>query len=790
MRRRFIVVTAVVWLAATTVSGQAPPSAAKAKLAASKAWTPPRTPDGQPDLQGIWSKKFITPRQRPTEFAGKEFFTEQEAAEFERRVNQANANRDRRGDTPEQDVGGMGDVFPDGVSGLPNDLPPGPPKLDKTRRTSLIVDPPDGRRPALTPEAQKGRVANQARSLHADGPEDRTLEERCMGRGLPLTFLGPGNDPLIQILQAPGYVLLLVERYREVRIIPLDGRPHLPQNMHRWEGDSRGRWEGNTLVVDTTNFTERKPMPNFGSPEGSSENLHFIERFTRTDPDTLLHEFTVDDPAVYTKPWTAQIPLGKREGPIFEDACHEGNYALADILTGARFAEKTGAIISGRIHDAAGQPLSNINVEARAVAYTYSTYGYTSFKTAAATTTDDRGEYQLFPVPPGEYYLGATRPPTPASAGTAPGPQTVTTFYPGETAVTAATPVVIRGGEALIGMDIEMRTPAGFKLSGQVTSLVSQPAPAAGRAGTPATPQAAVTVATLAIVARDVNVPDGVRGVGSVPLDPSTGKFEITNILPGTYDVYARVNDLQNWLAGGAPFAYGRTPIEVRDRDVDGLAIVIHSGVEVKGTVTSSGSRVLQTNVQVALQPTGSSAKNPPYQDVAQRPATASQDGSFTIPAVPEGRFRVEPQGLPPDDYVADVRQGGVSVYDSGVEVGTVPPGPIQVLVNSGAGTIQGTVHDGAGNPVLSATVVLVPELKRRQNRTLYSAATSDSMGNFTIKGIAPGEYTLFAWEERVWSGAYQNPGFIAKYEARGRSIKVAEASTVAAEVTAIPAPK
>jgi hypothetical protein len=294
--------------------------------AQTKNWTPPRTPDGKPDLQGVWTNVTLTPLERPAELKDKAVFTPAEAAQYEKDVIQRN-NADRRDGSAEADVGRAYNNFwyDRGTKVIP------------ALRTSLIVDPPDGRIPALTPAAQQ-RVAAQAeaRRLHpSDGPEDRSLTERCIiwpTAGPPM-LPGPYNNNY-QIVQQPGYVMIVVEMIHDVRIIPTDGRPHLPSNIRQWMGDPRGHWEGNTLVVDTTNFTGKTTV------RGSGENLHLVERFTRASPDMILYEFTVEDPASFTKPWTAQVPMVKMEGPLVEYACHEGNYAMSGILGGARADEK------------------------------------------------------------------------------------------------------------------------------------------------------------------------------------------------------------------------------------------------------------------------------------------------------------------------------------------------------------------------------------------------------------------------------------------------------------------
>jgi hypothetical protein len=313
----------VVVLTQAPVAGQNLSPSTKAK-AATQTWTPPRTPDGQPDLQGFWTNATTTPLERPSELAGKQVLTEQEAAEFQEQVLRPSG---------------------EGAPGLQAGSSIGASWFERGtvvagRRTSLIVDPPDGKIPPLT-AAARDRVATRAQKtrLHpSDGPEDRSLSERCLlwgSAGPPMLPTGYNNN--YQIVEGPGYVVILVEMIHEARVIPLDGRPHLGPMVRQWLGDSRGHWEGNTLVVDTTNFTDQTAF------RGSDENLHLIERFTRTDPDTIRYEFTVDDPTTFTKPWSAEIPMRKTHGPIYEYACSEGNYGLPDILAGARAEEKNAA---------------------------------------------------------------------------------------------------------------------------------------------------------------------------------------------------------------------------------------------------------------------------------------------------------------------------------------------------------------------------------------------------------------------------------------------------------------
>ncbi len=282
-----------------------------------------------PDLQGIWTNSSLTPLERPQEFAGKPFLTEREAVEFEKRTLQQ-LDRDRRDGGADNDVGrGYNELFFDRGTGFA--------RIAGKIPSSMVVDPPDGRIPPLTPEAQRRLQAArlEARQHPADRPADRSLQERCLLAAASGPPMLPGlYNNNFQIVQTPDYVMILMEMIHDVRMIPLDGRSHLAPTVRNWLGDSVGRWEGRTLVVDTTNFREDTGF------RGSDQNLHLTERFTRIDPGTLLYEFTVDDPTAFTKSWSAKLPFVTTSGPIFEYACHEGNYALRDILAGARAGEK------------------------------------------------------------------------------------------------------------------------------------------------------------------------------------------------------------------------------------------------------------------------------------------------------------------------------------------------------------------------------------------------------------------------------------------------------------------
>ena len=326
------IVVALVWLPRVPVAAQAPTAPVKvtgpAKTA--KPWTTPRTADGQPDLQGFWTNNTYTPLERPKNVT-KEFYTEQEALE----------NIKRAADVEEEQTepGTVADVHYDFTQfGL--DRSQGAMALNL--HTSLIVDPPDGRIPPMTAEGQKRAAARaEARKrmgAATDAVQNLPLSVRCiiMDRAGPPMLAGAYNNNY-QIVQAPGYVMVLTEMIHDVRIIPLDGRPHLPQNVRQWTGSYLGHWEGETLVVESTNFTNKTAF------QGSSENMRLTERFTRVAEDTIRYQFTVDDPATWARPWSAEVPWKKTIGPLFEHACHEGNYGLANTLAGARAEEKRAA---------------------------------------------------------------------------------------------------------------------------------------------------------------------------------------------------------------------------------------------------------------------------------------------------------------------------------------------------------------------------------------------------------------------------------------------------------------
>jgi hypothetical protein len=327
---------AALGLAAGAATLAAQPAASRSS-SAPRGWAAARTPDGHPDLQGVWANNTVTPLQRPKQWEGKTRLTDAEIAELQKFAAQI---VDNDGDAQ----------FGDGLILAVLNRVANPKSYDPAtgnynqfwlverdwhdRRTSLIIDPPDGKIPAMTPEAQKRRAAEiEHRKAHAfEDPEVFPVGERCVNFGIPR--LQAGYNSYLQIVQTPAYVTIMNEMAHDARIIPLDGRPHLDPAIRVWNGDPRGRWEGDTLVIETTNFSPKSDFM------GSHENLRLTERLTRVGPEILDYEFTVDDPTTWTAPWTAMIPLKAKNELIYEYACHEGNEAIPDMLRGHRFEER------------------------------------------------------------------------------------------------------------------------------------------------------------------------------------------------------------------------------------------------------------------------------------------------------------------------------------------------------------------------------------------------------------------------------------------------------------------
>jgi hypothetical protein len=320
------------------LNGQQPTPPA-AREARATGWVVPRTADGRPDLEGVWENNSATPLERPRQLADKPRLSDEELASFERRARTLFA--------PDADavfgdalyLNLLADKRPSGLGATGSYSQNWLPDRYFEHRTSLIVDPADGKLPAPTAAGAKARAAGAGRfGQPGDSAQDMTLQDRCIHYGFPDLFAA--YMAVYRIVQTPQYLAIQLEKIHDTRIIPLDGRAYLPSTFHQYLGDSRGRWEGDTLVVETTNFHPK------GNPMGgyftlSDENLHLTERFRRTANDTLEYTFTVDNPTMWTKPWTAVINWKRSRGELLEYACHEGNYSLRGMLSAAR-AEEAG----------------------------------------------------------------------------------------------------------------------------------------------------------------------------------------------------------------------------------------------------------------------------------------------------------------------------------------------------------------------------------------------------------------------------------------------------------------
>jgi hypothetical protein len=326
-RHRWRVTTVVLVASGFLVASPQPVEAQPGRVGAT--WTAPRTGWGVPDLQGVWTNATLTPIERPDSLAGKTVLTAEEAAELEVRSAEQRAATDR---FIPGSVGAYNQFWMDGGKNVTGD-----------RRTSLIVDPPDGRIPWTT-TGRRRLDADTAR--YGVGPFESWVDadtgERCLTDGLPLVPL-QGYNMNYHILQSPGWVAVLNEMFHEYRLIPVDGRAHVPPEVDQLLGDARGRWEGNTLVVETTRFADKSHFLWRATWRAARPSLHLVERFTRVDDETIDYEFTMTDPEMFTRPWTALVPMttnqasrGVTTGPLFEYACHEGNYGLLNIMRGAR----------------------------------------------------------------------------------------------------------------------------------------------------------------------------------------------------------------------------------------------------------------------------------------------------------------------------------------------------------------------------------------------------------------------------------------------------------------------
>jgi len=314
----------------------ATPAAAQDTAPAKTSSKVPRTAWGKPDLSGVWDFRTVTPLERPAEFGDKATLTEQEAEEYARQAVEARDADKNRAKEQRRVVNGTAETE-DVALAYNNFWWDRGTRVVGTRRTSLVIDPPNGRIPEMTAEAKTRQAKeDQIRERPALGPEDRSVGERCLlgfNSGPPMS---PGGYNMnVQVFQTENTVALLNEMVHNARIVPVDGRE--PAKVPQWVGRSKGHWEGDTLVIETSGFHQNTSL------RGSSPSLKLTEKFTRVDEDTLMYEYTVNDPQTWTKPWTVQIPMVRADGVIYEYACHEGNYGMTSLLSGARYIEKNGA---------------------------------------------------------------------------------------------------------------------------------------------------------------------------------------------------------------------------------------------------------------------------------------------------------------------------------------------------------------------------------------------------------------------------------------------------------------
>jgi protocatechuate 3,4-dioxygenase beta subunit len=476
----------------------------------------------------------------------------------------------------------------------------------------------------------------------------------------------------------------------------------------------------------------------------------------------------------------------EREGyfPALKDSAEGDQATVAPGRTAVVEMSMTrGATISGRVTDGSGQPLNNTTVVAYSVVYRG---GFPLLVPAVSKTTDDRGEYRLAWLTSGEYLIAVKPDVTPeiamstSTAGVPPvdgGLPSPKTYYPGTTDAANAIPVFVRGESPISGIDIQAKKVETYHVKGTIRSHVPR--------------VTSYITGNFSIGSRNTNIPnDPSATVMNARMDrvgdDYVGDFDIKNVAAGSYMLSTWVTE-QN-PDGGSQLAFALANVDVNNHDVTGLVLDIYPTVRVNGTVVVNGGGPGPVQARVSLLVDSRNATGGVYRGLSQRAVLAdSQTGAFMIPAVQAGHFHaLLGAGLPPDYYFADIRQGGVSVFDSGFEVGKESPSPIQIVINSGARTVEGVVRDSMGKPAAGATAVLVPPKERRNNRALYFTAKSDATGHFKIQGVAPGSYSLFSWQNMP-DGAYFNDRFVSRNEEAGRRVNVTQASMTGADIKLIP---
>jgi len=428
-----------------------------------------------------------------------------------------------------------------------------------------------------------------------------------------------------------------------------------------------------------------------------------------------------------------------------------------------------GATVGGTIRDADGEGIANASVQILSVIYPD---GFPTLGSAVTTKANYRGEYRLFWMPAGDYVVGASRD-VYATRG-------ARTFYPGTPELTSATMITLKTGQNLEGIDFALRQARMVNVTGVVISSAPPPPPQNIPASVQLTPaqQAALAapppnIAMLGLLSRSTTIPAVSENpfVAQPTLDRNRAEFQFT-APAGSYD-----------LAGVVPSGgFGTVALDVGDQDVRGVSLSIQPPVNLQGTITVNGATPDLSRVRPGLQPDNRlMAELMGFTGTGMTRSTPAADGTFILPVPVGTRARISLGLLPPGLYIADVRQAGASVFDSGIEV-TAEPRPVQVVVNADGGTVKGLLQDSSGKPLTGATVVLVPPESRRRNRALYRTAGSDASGRFTMTSVPPGEYKLFAWSAGVASGSFYSATFLKRYEDRGRALTVAPSTTVEAE--------
>jgi hypothetical protein len=455
-----------------------------------------------------------------------------------------------------------------------------------------------------------------------------------------------------------------------------------------------------------------------------------------------------------------------------------------------------GAVVSGRVRDPNGQPISGMNVSVYRVTYNN---GRKLWSVANSKTTDDRGEYRIFWIPPGDYFVGVV----PRAPNAIPNPQDswARTFFPGTIEPGFATPIEIRDGNEASGTDIDIQAlpTVAFKISGVAVNNAARPNPTTGVIDR--------SIASFVLAPRNPGVLDAINPpsvVNALPVaSRANGEFELRNIRPGAYDLYPVAPVITDNAAGpilqpvGTPLVVpagtaavsrrqptARVPLDI-NRDITDIRIVINDGVPLTGQVHVNGmsaSAIKLESIRLNLRPLDST---PATFVNLNGTVTVDATGKFTTQNLPEARYAFQINGLPAAAFVADIRQGGSSVMDTGFVLDS-SASPVEIVVDPNGVTVQGTVLNVDGKPAANATVALVPPPSRRQNMLLYKNITTTELGAFTLRGVAPGTYTIYAWES-VPPGAWQNAEFLAKHEGRGRPISVNSGAVSEVQLNIIP---